>query len=829
MAKGYTRPVAPGSTPVPVPAEILDAQQKLACKRKLTLIMRSKSVHDYPVSTGDIVQVFIKRQNEKRGSWSSPKPVLSFDHKSGSVVVPGRNGHKIKAALEDTRIAVVENELAMKVQEAIDDLQSSLDISIDDAIDSSDGEANLGPSQYTKEAFGNNDEPGNFDMEDSCGMVLPQVGDSIEVFWPIDDQYYPGTVASFNDATGKFAINYNDGEKENLRLQDETWRFSVDDTPIPGVIASNEIELTPGQDLKSVERQAVGEYFKCFGNKEFMLYQAQALPPFITQNAYDKEENAFLKTVRPVHVSEIPERANIITSHVLYKVKNCDDGTQIMKARIAPHGNKDCDKDGLKTDSTSCPPIGIRSLISIASIFKWFLVKIDFKSAFLQTGNAKRDVYVVPPRECSTRSSHYWLLLAATYGLVNANAKWQEHSDHFLSSIGYKQLSYIPQLFYITESSKLVSAAVKVVDDVLMAGNLDRLKQIVEKVKCSYELGTVVYGPGVFQFFGLTVIQSDDLTVQLHANDKINACEAFPIDRQRRKQVDAPLNKLENSSYRSLNSSLGWIGVAISPFCAHAASYLQQKGPTPTVGDLITQINMLRSLKKLGTTVTFNRPSMKGSYAISLVVFADASRKQDHGQLGMLSGLLFGELSEGSTVHVLSWSSRKSKRPVKSIASAETLAVGEAIDEGKLLRNAFERLLNIEIELVIILDSKDLFDTLSTCRNATDRSIRADVNVIRFEFETRAVSRMIWTTGATNLADPLTKHNSPLTQALELLLFDGSLPFSLSDSITRRSDQSTYESMILYAQVVLVRWYRTNAYSTSSPGFAPLQFFKLLQ
>ena len=62
-----------------------------------------------------------------------------------------------------------------------------------------------------------------------------------------------------------------------------------------------------------------------------------------------------------------------------------------MKARIAPHGNKDSEKDGLKTDSTSCPPTGIRALLSIATIHKWPLAKIDFKSAFLQTGDAKRD------------------------------------------------------------------------------------------------------------------------------------------------------------------------------------------------------------------------------------------------------------------------------------------------------------------------------------------------------------------------------------------------------------------------------------------------------
>ena len=93
-----------------------------------------------------------------------------------------------------------------------------------------------------------------------------------------------------------------------------------------------------------------------------------------------------------------------------------------MKARIGPHGNKDRDKYMLKTDSSQCPLTGICILLSLLAIMYWPLAKIDFTSAFPQTGEAKRDVYVVPPRECPQKS-FYWLLQTSAYGLVNANAK----------------------------------------------------------------------------------------------------------------------------------------------------------------------------------------------------------------------------------------------------------------------------------------------------------------------------------------------------------------------------------------------------------------------
>ena len=67
-------------------------------------------------------------------------------------------------------------------------------------------------------------------------------------------------------------------------------------------------------------------------------------------------------------------------------------------------------------------------LLSQATIFMWCLAKIDFKSAFLQTADARRDVDVVPLRESNDKNL-YWLLRTPSYSLVNDNARWQENRD----------------------------------------------------------------------------------------------------------------------------------------------------------------------------------------------------------------------------------------------------------------------------------------------------------------------------------------------------------------------------------------------------------------
>lgn len=70
-----------------------------------------------------------------------------------------------------------------------------------------------------------------------------------------------------------------------------------------------------------------------------MRHEAQAFPSPVIIKSYNTEEQSFLKAVRRVALVTVPVDANIITSHVLYKVKIEEGGSLLLKDRIAPHGN----------------------------------------------------------------------------------------------------------------------------------------------------------------------------------------------------------------------------------------------------------------------------------------------------------------------------------------------------------------------------------------------------------------------------------------------------------------------------------------------------------
>ena len=106
-----------------------------------------------------------------------------------------------------------------------------------------------------------------------------------------------------------------------------------------------------------------------------------------------------MKTLLEVSVNNLSKNGIVMNNHVIHKVNENNDGSLKIRAQIAPHGNRDKERDSLKTDLAQCPPTGIRILASIATIIKWAVSKIDFVSAFLQIGDAKRDVCIITPCE----------------------------------------------------------------------------------------------------------------------------------------------------------------------------------------------------------------------------------------------------------------------------------------------------------------------------------------------------------------------------------------------------------------------------------------------
>lgn len=266
------------------------------------------------------------------------------------------------------------------------------------------------------------------------------------------------------------------------------------------------------------------ELMNYFGNKPFLRHQAQVFPQFSLKSVCDLEEADSKKTAKMCPLSEMPHTANILSSHVIYKLKVDDDRSLKLEASIAAHGNEESARDLLRSDCSMCPPAGFRIVTSIATLMKWRLTKIDIKTAFLQSGKAERDVFVALNRKVLTMAI-LWALLTSAYGLMNSNAKLQNISDQVLVNIIFSTLWILLRLFMMQSSSKFMFLLEKIVNDILICRASDLYDTVVTKKKIPFMLETISHGLGLFRFFGLNIIQHDDYSVAIDGNNKIESLD----------------------------------------------------------------------------------------------------------------------------------------------------------------------------------------------------------------------------------------------------------------------------------------------------------------
>lgn len=112
----------------------------------------------------------------------------------------------------------------------------------------------------------------------NIATFLLAVGDSIELFRPIDNQYCNGTVAKFSDNT-VFTINYDDGNIEELsQMSKENWQFSS---------SAMLHEMSTKYSIVSNEKEFLNQLLDYFGNKPFLCSRAQKFPSFNLLHAYN--------------------------------------------------------------------------------------------------------------------------------------------------------------------------------------------------------------------------------------------------------------------------------------------------------------------------------------------------------------------------------------------------------------------------------------------------------------------------------------------------------------------------------------------------------------
>lgn len=107
---------------------------------------------------------------------------------------------------------------------------------------------------------------------------------------------------------------------------------------MPALIRS--VEVTR-RKIESSEQSLLDDMVVELGSMPFLVHQVQGFEQATVVKAYQNRNDDICKHVHCIAVVDVLSNANVICSPVINKVKQNNYDTQMLKACIAPHGNKD--------------------------------------------------------------------------------------------------------------------------------------------------------------------------------------------------------------------------------------------------------------------------------------------------------------------------------------------------------------------------------------------------------------------------------------------------------------------------------------------------------
>jgi len=156
--------------------------------------------------------------------------------------------------------------------------------------------------------------------------------------------------------------------------------------------------------------------------------------------------------------------------------------------------------------------------------------------------------------------------------------------------------------------------------------------------------------------------------------------------------------------------------------------------------------------------------------SLHLRVYADASfASNDHmsSQMGFIVLLCDG----ADRCHVLTYASKKARRVVRSIMVGEVYAFADTFDAAYILKHNLERVYDQPLPLVMLTDSKQIFDVITRASHTTETRLMIDVAAARDAYNKHEISNVGLVKSDHNIADGLTKPG--LCSALNTMLRTG--------------------------------------------------------
>jgi hypothetical protein len=168
--------------------------------------------------------------------------------------------------------------------------------------------------------------------------------------------------------------------------------------------------------------------------------------------------------------------------------------------------------------------------------------------------------------------------------------------------------------------------------------------------------------------------------------------------------------------------------------------------------------------------------------SLRLIVFTDASFANNRDLSSQIGYVLV--LADGTgRANIIYWSSTKCKRVTRSVLASELYGMAHGFNMGALVKSIIDRVLEMELPLVVCTDSKSLYECLVKLGTTREKRLMIDVMCLRQAYERREIAEVKWIKGESNPADSMTK--SKPTNALKRLIDTNTIQLDVEEWVER--------------------------------------------
>jgi hypothetical protein len=142
--------------------------------------------------------------------------------------------------------------------------------------------------------------------------------------------------------------------------------------------------------------------------------------------------------------------------------------------------------------------------------------------------------------------------------------------------------------------------------------------------------------------------------------------------------------------------------------------------------------------------------------------------------------------------NLIHWSLIKCKRVIKSVLAIELYVMINDFDVEAIIKSIIERMLHISLLLILLTDSKSLFDCLIKLETTSEKRLMIDLICLRQLYKRRKIEEIRWIDENINSADAMTKFK--LCNVLISLIDTNSLNLKITEWVERTAENISDET-----------------------------------